>query len=100
MMKNRHWTLLLTLSGIACDLSPTPRSVEAVRPTDRADACGEASVELIAGQNIDVGGVTVYNDESTICVAFSTEGEWYLTDTHLAIATDPPLSQDSCRLHR
>src|SRR5690606_31392904 len=33
--------------------------------------------------------VTVYSDETTICVAFATEGDWYLTETHLAIATDP-----------
>ncbi|MFY0535636.1 hypothetical protein [Nannocystis pusilla] len=56
---------------------------------DSAEACGEASVELIAGQNIDVGSVTVYNDETTVCVAFATEGDWYLTETHLAIAADP-----------
>ncbi|MBZ5708838.1 hypothetical protein [Nannocystis pusilla] len=81
----------LTLLGFACDLarSKDTRTLTEVALLDSAEACGEASVELIAGQNIDVGEVTVYNDETTVCVAFTTEGDWYMTETHLAIATDP-----------
>lgn len=76
----------LALLAGACDLV---NSGGGSRSLTRADACGSATVELIAGQNIDIGSVTVYSDDMTICVGFATEGSWYLTETHVAIATDP-----------
>ncbi len=104
MMTHHDWKfgglVLALLVGAGCDPGQTPRSgdgrdcsaVECDIPSDdpeRGDVCGETTVALIAGQHIDVGSVTVTTDESTICVAFTTSDDWYLTETHVAIATDP-----------
>lgn len=50
----------------------------------------EASQQVIlwAGRNIEVGTVTVSNDLENIYVKYETIAGWYLTETHLAIATE------------
>ncbi len=57
--------------------------------------CGDAiEYELIAGQNTDVGGITVTNDQNKIYVTYETAGNWWLTETHLFVgeASDLPLT--------
>lgn len=47
-------------------------------------------VTLRAGQNIDAGTVSVWNDGDNIYVTFETTGEWEMTETHLYVGkTDP-----------
>jgi len=58
-------------------------------------SCGETTVvSLIAGQHIDVGTVSVSNDETYLYVTYETTGDWYLTETHLYVGaeSDIPLS--------
>ena len=44
-------------------------------------------VALLAGQYIEVGTVTVSNDETLLSIAIDTsEGDWVLTETHVAVA--------------
>lgn len=43
-------------------------------------------VTLWAGQNIDVGTVTVLKDGNDLTVIYNTTGDWVLTETHLAVA--------------
>ena len=51
--------------------------------------CGESTVvSLIAGQHIDVGTVTVSNDETYLYVTYETSGDWYLTETHLYVGSE------------
>jgi hypothetical protein len=46
------------------------------------------SIDLIAGQDIKVGNVTVWNDEFYLYVEYNiTDPEWCLEETHLAVAT-------------
>jgi hypothetical protein len=50
--------------------------------------CGEtSSVTLIAGQHIAIGSVTIGNDADYLYVTFSTEGDWYMTETHLLVGS-------------
>jgi len=42
---------------------------------------------LYAGQSIDVGTVSVWNDEENLYITYSTTGGWEMTETHLAVAT-------------
>jgi len=42
---------------------------------------------LYAGQSIDIGTVSVWNDEENLYVTYSTTGGWEMTETHLAVAT-------------
>lgn len=45
------------------------------------------STGLIAGQEIDVGNVSVWNDVDTLYVKFETTDSWYLNETHVAVGT-------------
>jgi len=48
--------------------------------------CGEPTVTpLIAGQKIDAGTVSVWNDIDYLYVKYETTGGWCLTETHLAV---------------
>jgi hypothetical protein len=45
------------------------------------------SVDLLAGQHIPAGTVTISNDNNNLYVTFSTAGTgWFLKETHLAVA--------------
>lgn len=49
--------------------------------------CEEETVPLCAGQSIDLGTVTVTNDDMHLHVTFSIdEPGWYLEETHVAVA--------------
>jgi hypothetical protein len=45
---------------------------------------------LIAGQHIDVGTVSVWNDSTNLYVQYDTTGGWTLEETHLYVGTVPP----------
>jgi hypothetical protein len=45
------------------------------------------STDLIAGQEIDVGNVSVWNDATNLYVEFGTTDNWHLNETHLAVGT-------------
>ena len=53
--------------------------------------------DLLAGQNLDVGNVTVSNDGDMLYVEYNlTESDWYLVETHLHVAgsmTDVPQTE-------
>ncbi|MFX1562173.1 MAG: hypothetical protein ACFFDP_02570 [Promethearchaeota archaeon] len=61
--------------------------------------CESTVTDLIAGQHIDVGSVTVWNDGTFLYVKYSTADCWVLTETHLAVATSlegiPQTSNDN-----
>ncbi len=53
----------------------------------------ELVVDLIAGQNMVVGSVTVTNDDEKVCVTYALDEDaleegWLIYETHLAIATE------------
>ena len=51
-------------------------------------SCGTPEeVTLYAGQTIDVGTITAYNDSDNLYVKYTTTGGWVLDETHLAVAT-------------
>jgi hypothetical protein len=47
------------------------------------------SFDLCAGQYMDVGDVEVWNDGCTLYVRYTTDEPWWMTETHLHVATDP-----------
>lgn len=47
--------------------------------------CDPVVVDLIAGQNMNAGTVTVSNDETYIYVTYTTSNGWLLTQTHLYV---------------
>ena len=48
---------------------------------------GEQTVDLIAGGDLDIGNVTVWNNTENIYVEFTTTGDWCMIETHMHIAT-------------
>ncbi len=51
----------------------------------RVDNCLPTEVNLIAGQTMIAGTVTVTNDAEYIYVTYTTTGGWVLTQTHLYV---------------
>lgn len=51
----------------------------------RVDNCLPTEVNLIAGQTMVAGTVTVTNDAEYIYVTYTTTGGWVLTQTHLYV---------------
>lgn len=51
----------------------------------RVDNCLPTEVNLIAGQTMIAGTVTVINDAEYIYVTYTTTGGWVLTQTHLYV---------------
>jgi len=43
---------------------------------------------LFAGQDIDVGTVSVWNDDEYLYVTYETTGGWKMTEIHLAVVTE------------
>jgi len=46
------------------------------------------TVPLCAGQNMDVGTITVWDDGTNLYVKYETRGDWMMTETHLAVVDD------------
>ncbi|MCK4300881.1 MAG: hypothetical protein KAX80_15175, partial [Planctomycetes bacterium] len=40
---------------------------------------------LIGGQNIDTGDVMIWHDTETLYIKYSTDGNWWLSETHLFV---------------
>lgn len=86
----------LTMTIVGCQGPSDPVTVLNPEPTlERSsdlwteDYCGDAlSVNLIAGQNEDIGEVKVANDGEYLYVEFVAVAPWVLVETHVAVYTD------------
>lgn len=45
------------------------------------------TVDLLAGQTIDAGNVSVWNDTANLYVKYETQNGWMINQTHLAVGT-------------
>jgi hypothetical protein len=84
---------LLVLGTLGC--SESPEAPQFTMPDAAGPAaqyvgipCNDYVQEptLLAGQFIDAGKVSVYNDENYLYVEISTTGGWELTESHVAVA--------------
>src|SRR5688572_20983467 len=51
------------------------------------ETCGESlTVPLLAGRTTPVGSVVVTNSEDTLFILITTDGDWHLQETHVAVA--------------
>lgn len=62
-----------------------PDSVSSITKALEADP---AEYPLYADQDILIGEVLVWNDEDNLHVTYEVDDPWYITETHLAVATD------------
>ena len=72
-------SLLIGMLSLSLSLAPIQ--------ANSGGGCEPKVVDLIAGQHMDAGDVTVWNDGSFLYVQYSTAGGWALVETHLAVAT-------------
>lgn len=47
------------------------------------EICGTYTADLKAGQNINVGTITIQNNAESVFVTYTTTGEWRIESTHL-----------------
>jgi len=47
--------------------------------------------DLVAGQNIVVGDVMVWHDNDMLYIKYTTDGDWYLTETHVFVGDQADL---------
>lgn len=92
--------VLVGLMVIGCSRSDDPASplgqTTALVPvyntyvwTDDGVPCGEdLTVNLIAGQNYNIGTALITLVEGTLCVEITTVDNWVMTETHVAIGPD------------
>lgn len=105
------WSLVLGLLVASCSLSENAELIEEFTFPEKVafikgspyssissriiisepEVCGTSmEVCLMAGQNINVGSVEVYNDETTVYITASTVGtDWYLMQSHLIVGATP-----------
>ena len=87
-MLQAHWSVSFALC-LAVALSP---------PAASGDPCGEGNwYPLIAGQHLDVGRVTVWNDEDRLYVRIETADGWLLEETAVHVGAsldDIPATRD------
>ncbi len=56
--------------------------------------CGEPQVfTLWGGKTIDVGTVTVSNDDTNLYVMYETAGDWFLTEAQLYVLEEEPMER-------
>ena len=67
-------------------VSPANTAANGNTNTTVITPCGEPAVSnLMAGQNIDAGSITVQNTEDSLYVTFNTDNGWVLGKTHLFV---------------
>ena len=105
MKKNLFIMLLglLLVLIVSCENSQVPTSGVITTPTSREgdgepviteyDFCGESkTVELWAGQTIDAGSVTIYNDETNLYITVYSEEGYQTEDEQIKIWVGTDLS--------
>lgn len=56
--------------------------------TITVEGCAEVEVDFLADQDKDIGSVVVSEDENTIYVTYTLDGDWYMYASHLAVVED------------
>lgn len=78
-------SLIAGCAGGSGDISQAPTSEST--GTRSGEVCGTPqTVTLFAGQHIDVGTVTVWNDTDNVYIKYETKDNWVITETHMATA--------------
>ncbi len=93
MRKAFYITILIVLFGViitGCNVAYNNNDTSPAGESDfRAlgiSVDGAATIDLIAGQHIDIGDIYIWNDEEFLYIEFNTTDDWYMTETHLSVA--------------
>lgn len=94
MHVTNHWhrwliapALVVLVALAACDETPTQNSgLEGLSVLASHQISSGGNVDLLAGQDIDVGDVTVTDDGTDLTVQITTTGDWCVNEMHLDAA--------------
>ncbi len=75
------------LALVGCDRLGVPDLNQTPDPAPIRASEYPITRDIIAGQNIDVGDITIHFTYDNIFITYTTTGNWYLTETHCHIAT-------------
>lgn len=92
----RALSLIPIAAAVACT---APIGLDTPATTSSAnfveESCPDQSSNLIAGQNIDAGDVSISNDDTNLYVRITTQDGWLLTETHIFAGTgDIPVNRN------
>jgi len=76
---------VLGIAFLGCDKLANPIVETPDDPGKVETAVYPYVTDIMAGQNIDVGDITVYWDVNNIYVKYTTTGLWHLTEYHVAV---------------
>lgn len=79
---------LIFLALASCEqeiITPTTPDAPTVSNTSTTPCGDDVVVDFLAGQNIDIGDVTVNNDDDFLYISVQTTGDWVLGHTHLYV---------------
>ena len=83
--------LILSLLFGGCTTQITAPGADVLVKNVEPVICGEPEVfTLWGGKTIDVGTVTVSNDEDNLYVKYETTGDWFLKEVQLYVECDEP----------
>jgi len=86
----RNLITLLTVTVMLMLALPVAAAPSATEPV----ICGVPQVSTLwGGKTIDVGTVTVSNDEANLYVTYQTTGDWYLTEAQLYVLDSEPMER-------
>jgi hypothetical protein len=84
-------TIVMGLQLIGCQEGRNPVNVNISDPHGNPNQPNHPSnaftTNIIAGQNIDVGDIFVWNNNDNLYVQYMTTNNWWLNETHLHVAT-------------
>ena len=84
-------TIVIGLQLIGCQEGNNPINVKISNQPDLPNQPNHPSnaytTNIMAGQNIDVGDIYVWNDNNNLYVQYMTTNNWWLNETHLHVAT-------------
>ena len=91
MKTNYSIFLFLVIIIFSCDseeVVPSLANAPVDSNVDSLSICGEVqSFELIAGQQILAGFISVSNDSENLFVTYTTDNGWHLVETHLYVGS-------------
>jgi hypothetical protein len=85
------FTIVIGLQLTGCQEGNNPVNVNISNPIGNPNQPNHPpnafTTNIIAGQNIDVGDIFVWNDNVNLYVQYMTTNNWWLNKTHLHVAT-------------
>ncbi|MFN5183913.1 MAG: hypothetical protein ACK5D5_12905 [Bacteroidota bacterium] len=77
---------LALFAFIACERQAAPTPQLSINNTSNTVTCGTPQVQnLMAGQNIIAGTISISNDANNVYVTYTTTGGWEIQKTHLYV---------------